>query len=634
MGFDLGKLIGGMLPRWTMLVFGQACMLAPWPVIRGLGAIVTLLGLLSVISAASPPAVIEADYFPRRTIVGAIVGIGLLAGIFRTAYLLDAPAGLYVDEVYTARNALIWRLSSGTSWCGALPLIEAGWVETSNLYLAYVSAVMSFFGDDAFGIRMASVLPSFATVAVAGGIAACLGNARAALWTTLFLAASHWAARTGRTGWDQGMMTFLQYGSLLAMLLSLRQAKPVVAAAYATSAGCLMGLCLYTYVASRLAAVHLLVWGMWEMLGALRRCGPRLRVITGTGWRWAVAAAVATLVFSPYAHYLATRSLAGSHVRTQELWLFRNGVSHGFVELANSILAHLMMFHGAGGTYARDNTPDAPMLDPITGLALLLGLAWTFKAGRTPGQETGARLLLSLFPVVLLGGVLSSSREGPPYVYRVANVAPWACIVAGLGASTFQLRGPGLPASWSAPQRRRAVTAVAVACLTVGLNAGILWFGYAKMPDFVTAFGTLENRLGRFVEQHSRAVPVLVHWQACQTMPRFRAANRHPEINGYNWFRPEASITAIHLAAGVYRHQPELALDPLTVEAPVILIRSIPYFFPFDHGYLALKPDARPELHERFRVSLDQRITDRFGRTMCDVYEVTARVASSAESAW
>lgn len=624
----------GTLACWSMLLAGQGCMLAPSSVIQGIGAIVMLAALLISIGVASPPAGIRAGRVTGRTIVWASAGIGLLSLIFRTAYLLEAPPGLYVDEVYTARNAFLWRLSGSQRLFEALPLIRAGSVETSNLYLAYVSTVMAVFGDDPLGIRMASVLPSLVAVAAGGGLAACLAGASAGLWTALFLAASHWAVRTGRTGWDQVMMTALQYGSLLAMLLSLRLKTRWAAAGLAAIAGSLMGLCLYTYVASRLAALHLALWGLWEMTVAIRGSASWRRAIADDAWRWALAMAVALLVISPYAHYMATRSPSGSEVRTQELWLFRDGLSGGLFELARNIPAHLMMFHGRGGTYARDNTPDSPMLDPITGFAFTLGLAWAARAGTTGchAQQAGARLLLSLFPIVVLGGVLSSSGEGAPYVYRVANLAPWACILAGLGMSDIQGRLAGGLVAWPDRNRRWALAAAAFAMVVV--NACILSYGYGRMPDFVTAFGTLEHRLGRFLEQQPGVRPVLVDWNACQSVPRLRSDNRHPEINGYNFFlRPDASIAGIHLSAGLYRQHPELARNPLTAKSPVIMIGTIPAVLPVGHGYLVTIPDARPGLEGGFHARFIHRIHDHLGRPLCDIFEVTARSASASQPA-
>jgi hypothetical protein len=65
-------------------------------------------------------------------------------------YLLDTvPPGLYLDETLVAQRALTWRLAAHKEWFGGTPLIVAGWVQISNLYLEAVSAVLWLFGDAA-----------------------------------------------------------------------------------------------------------------------------------------------------------------------------------------------------------------------------------------------------------------------------------------------------------------------------------------------------------------------------------------------------------------------------------------------------------------------------------------------------
>src|SRR5262245_39059570 len=65
------------------------------------------------------------------------VAVALLALVFRGAWLTSIPAGLYVDEVQLARNALRWRsgLASG-GWFAGQPLARPDWVETPHVYLA------------------------------------------------------------------------------------------------------------------------------------------------------------------------------------------------------------------------------------------------------------------------------------------------------------------------------------------------------------------------------------------------------------------------------------------------------------------------------------------------------------------
>ena len=83
-----------------------------------------------------------ARWTARARTAAALLAVVALAALFRL-YKLDAvPPGLYLDEVLSAQHALGWRVSAHKAWFAATPLLVAGWVETSNGYLAAASGVM------------------------------------------------------------------------------------------------------------------------------------------------------------------------------------------------------------------------------------------------------------------------------------------------------------------------------------------------------------------------------------------------------------------------------------------------------------------------------------------------------------
>src|SRR5713226_775743 len=146
----------------------------------------------------------------RWSVLAALLAVTALALVFRLYRLDTVPPGLYVDEVLSAQRALAWRLAPHKAWLGSTPLTGPGWVEIANLYLAGVSAVMWLFGDGFLAARMVSVLPSVFCVPLLYALACAVAGRREALVAAVLLAVSHWAARTGRAGWDQVAMTTLQ----------------------------------------------------------------------------------------------------------------------------------------------------------------------------------------------------------------------------------------------------------------------------------------------------------------------------------------------------------------------------------------------------------------------------------------
>ena len=205
-----------------------------------------------------------ARWTARARTAAALLAVVALAALFRL-YKLDAvPPGLYLDEVLSAQHALGWRVSAHKAWFAATPLLVAGWVETSNGYLAAASGVMWLFGDGFLGARMLSVLPSLCCVPLLYALARAVAGRREALVAAGLLAMSHWAARTGRDGWDQVAMTTLQVAALASLAHGLGGDR----LAWSALAGALLGACLYTYVASRLVFAQVGTWLAWEAVAA------------------------------------------------------------------------------------------------------------------------------------------------------------------------------------------------------------------------------------------------------------------------------------------------------------------------------------------------------------------------------
>jgi hypothetical protein len=498
--------------------------------------------------------------------------VAVVAVAFRVLRLDSVPPGLYVDEVLTARNAFAWRLAAGADWFGSRPLLQMGWVETSNLYLAFVSTVLRLCGDGFVAVRLVSVLPSLAAVGLLYGLGREVAGPRAGALAAFLLGASHWAARTGRTGWDQVLMVALQLAALWLLARATRRGTALPG----LFAGGLLGLSLHTYVASRLVVLHALGWQTWEALRrpespeAARPGTLASATAAGPGRRAALvrlllaALAAGLLAVPPFLRQPLDAGVGGGpRVGQLAAWSL-SGPGEPWATLAESTIAHLAMFHGRGGAYARDALPGWPMLDPITGLLLLAGLV---NVARMAGWRR--RLLLSWPAVVVLGGVLSVSGEGPPYPYRVGGLAAWACLVAGIG-------GVHLWNVWAARRRRWAI-AVATLALTavVAVNGWVLFVAGPAYPGARRVYGTTETRVGLWLRDHRAGRPALVHREALRPPPP-ATGFPYARANRSNFFRPLDSIAAVQLAAGVYRQRPRRALDPLAAAGDVDLVARLP----------------------------------------------------------
>jgi hypothetical protein len=335
-----------------------------------------------------------------------------VAGVLRL-YRLDAfPLGPYMDEILTLHHSL-GLLHQPFDLFGHVPLAREGWVETAHLYLYFDLLVLKLFGIGFWGMKLFSVIPGIVASGAVFLISRLLFERRVALWTALLFSFAHWPVRLSRYGWDVSFMVMMFSLAIWLLLLALRRGRPL----HAYLSGLAAGLCLYSYLASRVCLLSLLGFLLLESAVRSGRGVFRHGVAFATG----AAAAAFPLLF----YYL---SRPGAFwVRTAELNVFNDG--HPFVVIARNLWRHGLMFHVLGGTYSRDNFPGLPMMDVVTGLFLVAGVA---TLGRMVGPSA-ARLIGSAFVVNFAGGVLSVSQEGAPYVYRTAAVMIPAFLIAGAG---------------------------------------------------------------------------------------------------------------------------------------------------------------------------------------------------------
>jgi dolichyl-phosphate-mannose-protein mannosyltransferase len=632
---------------------------------------------------------------PSARWVAAVIGVAALAIAFRCWRLATVPPGLYIDEVLTARNALAWRLDPHVSRFGSRPLLMPGWVETSNLYLAFASTILALGGDGLLGIRLVSVLPSLAAVPLLYWLGAQLAGRRTGVLAAFLLACSHWAARSGRTGWDAVLMVTLQLAALGCLVWAIRRDR----LAPAIAAGALVGLSLYTYVASWLVALHAFSWLGWEAFVMRPKRSPEQGPSRDRAWRsfarLLVALAVTIAIAAPLLSHRA------GAVRVSQLSVFSHRADgEPWLTIVDNVVGNLLMFNVRGGAYARDALPGFPMLDPLTGALFLFGLVVVARepvlslirrlrrrrrAGARRGEGSQPRaavlgehgwdtprqagphvaappsaqppskhldaerddpddpertdfsgsagvepalrgapagpasaVLLSWPAVMVLGGVFSVSGEGPPYPYRVLALAPWACLVAAIGATTVW----DAAATRSAPLLRR-VAATLVLVAIVAINAWVLFIAGPADPGTRHVYGVAPTRLGLWLADHAQGRPVVILPNALASPP-LPPGYPYAKANPTNFFRPQDDLAAVQLASGLYRRHPERALAPLRPAGDIDLLAALPPQLP-GPTILVVPPSLLAETFGRFQVDRRTDLRDPSGAPIATLIEARPR---------
>jgi hypothetical protein len=262
-----------------------------------------------------------------------------LAAFFRLFRIDTQPGSLWIDETFAGVNALeiiegkhapIWEVTP-------LNRFQPEWVKTPNLYLYYVVMILKIFGFGHLALKMVSVLPSIAGVIAAYFLFKAISNPVIAFISAFLLSVSHWSVATGRWGWDEVLTSCLQTLSYYFMVKGFSTERK----SYFIAAGVIMGLCLYTYVASWIALAIAIGYFVFRLAADWPNLRPSLQHLISF-------LVPCLIVFSPLgAHYLANpRDLA---VRTTEVSIAKVVKdTHSYAPLWENAKKYSLMFNYKG----------------------------------------------------------------------------------------------------------------------------------------------------------------------------------------------------------------------------------------------------------------------------------------------
>lgn len=366
----------------------------------GAGISLALAGLLILLVAPqglgeglwSPPAV----SISRRAALAALGAIVLLALALRL-YQIDAlPFGLWRDEARHGLTAM--RMVVDPSYRPAY-VIDLH-VQLPGLGLAPFAVALKLFGVHIWTIRLmtaaAGALTALPVYAFVSRLAITFDSAPSAarsghdqdgaparllgLLAALFVAISSWQITISRFSFPTIFEPLLTWTGLWLLDRALRPAgeraaRPLTIALNGALAGVCFGLAAQTYHIGRFAP---LMGGLLWLAVLLGRGRPQAGRPSWAPLRAVLPAALGCLlVLAPMITY-ALRQPDDFNVRIGAVFALDEGSRQGQAPLAvldDSLRRHLLMFNVQGDLNGRHHAPGRPMLDYVTGLAFLLGVA-------------------------------------------------------------------------------------------------------------------------------------------------------------------------------------------------------------------------------------------------------------------
>ncbi|HLZ29313.1 MAG TPA: glycosyltransferase family 39 protein [Chloroflexota bacterium] len=397
---------------WVLLALGGVyALLGAVLLAQGVSASgVTWLWLMALAASVAGAFLIDCRAVRQPTHKRSILELGLLLAILAVAVwlrfpnLASIPPNLHGDEVSIG-------LDARKVMAGLMPAVFAtGWYDVPALSFTIHAATMRLFGDDLFGLRLASALEGILSVVLLYLLAGRLWGPRPALLAAAFLAIAAWHIHFSRTGFHymQAPVATLLVLYFLVRGLQDRRVLDWVLCGFA------IGLCTEVYYAARLAPVIAVVY-----LG--------YRALTARGFARTNAGGVLAMVFGalvfigPMAEVIA-RSPSSFSARTSGVLItspdnFKHEAGGYHVTTLPEVVAiqadrTLEAFNILGETSLQYGHPG-PLLDFWTGALLAMSAIAILLR---PGSARGFLLATWVWLTLVAGSVLTIDALFSPRV--------------------------------------------------------------------------------------------------------------------------------------------------------------------------------------------------------------------------
>jgi 4-amino-4-deoxy-L-arabinose transferase-like glycosyltransferase len=431
-----------------------------------------IMGMLLVTRGREP----GEPHFPWLLIPIVVLAIGL-----RVSELESYPFGIWFDEAMSAIQTR--RIMTDSNF---RPVVQSN--ITFLNYLLYAGGSWAYGDGNIAGLRIVSALQGVGAVIAAYYVGRLLRGEAFGLIFAFILAVMRWSinfSRIGMTGIDVVLFVLLTLWALIRLGRSghLRDALLLGAA---------IGIGLWFYRAFQLLLLPLAVYALMTWRWRL-------------GWkRTAVTAFVGVLTILVLVYPLGAVAvyqpdrLFGRVEQTNIFNLDLRGrpVTEVLIESAQR---HIGMFTHLGDRNGRHNLPDAPMLDPITGVLFVGGMLvaiWQIR-------KREHIFFFLLLAAGLAGGILTLPSEAPQAL-RAIGVLPAVGYFAALAADVLRKT-----ALWAAQRLRpdgRSVREVGVVA-AFALGAPMLVFNYhvyfnlqRHNYDVWISYSTIETVAARWLE--------------------------------------------------------------------------------------------------------------------------------------
>jgi 4-amino-4-deoxy-L-arabinose transferase-like glycosyltransferase len=386
----------------------------------------------------------------------------LVAFGLRIAWLGTIPGNITADEADNLATIFKMQVT------GEPGLFGLDWKPQPAMSMYLFSAFMWIFGDDIFGMRMASAVLSTLALLPFYALARRVVHPVAALGGAALLATGLWYLNFSRSGWENVHVALFSLTAAWALTVGLERRH----LRWFALAGMAAALGLYGYFAGRLILIALLAYAPLAVWWAKRQ---RRFVLAG----YVVLTLTAVTLFLPQVPSIRedravfNRRTDAVYILNQDRPYLGETTDFGIVkaQVARN-LKGFFLFDGEGFTNGRYGPKGETLYDPLTGVLLLSGLV----LGIYHWRKTG--LWWAMLFVPLAGTQIPSIMT--PNGARALIAAPFMYLFVALALDAMLNVARG-------HARRTVLTWIVAGVFLLSLFNVVSYFSWVQSPETIQA---------------------------------------------------------------------------------------------------------------------------------------------------
>jgi hypothetical protein len=415
------------------------------------------------------------DFSPA--VEGGLVALILALAFFFRIYRIDfIPSGMHVDQ------GLIGQCALRILHEGWRPFREVFDYEVPEIALFYqMAGWFGLVGSSYFTFHLFFALLALAAFPLIYWAIRQWAGQSTALLSLFLLAVMRWNWIEPRDGYPSIQVPFYLFGAVAFWFYGHRNGKRWAL----TISTLFVGAGFYTYQAFKIVPLLMAVFAIDEFLHQKKKS---LKPFV-------LYFLLILALITPLLAVMAQRGNIGH--READLFIGSKVIQEGSLKpLWDVWTGTALMFNRTGDTNPRHNIPGHRMLDDITAVFFILGLALAWRRRKEPGFFYP----LVGFGVMSLTGLLSTD---PAHSNRLVSLTPFVAFFAGSALDFFRQAAKN-------SFKRTGLVALILALLLIILtvqNAYTYFVEQANNEDCQNAFGVEQNYIGRNIEDSWKDFP-------------------------------------------------------------------------------------------------------------------------------